>query len=358
MHTNLGLGILLVVVGGVMEGIYAVPTRYTPRWKWEHIWGGGALMSILLVAWPMAWLTIPEPLQVLREAGTSNLLMTSLFGAAWGLGGIFFGLGIEIVGIGVGVSLILGLIAVVGSALPLLLYRPEQLGTPGGELLLGALAIMIVGIVLCGYAGALRQRAALDVAVAARAGGSDSVVGPAASQNRSRFKLGMLFCILSGVLSPMVNFAVIKGDKLRALAIQHGANSLWAMNAVWLLVFTVSYGVFVIYSLFLMAENKTFAEWVHPPTGKYWGLGIVMGLLWGGGVIVYGTGVTYMGAMGAYAGWPLLLVAAIAGSNVSAITIGEWKGAGRKPSRVMAAALTVLVIAAIMLGYANRMLAA
>src|SRR6185437_13191154 len=112
VYSNLGSGILLVIIGGVMEGIYAVPTRYTPRWKWEHIWGGGPLMSIVLVAWPIAWLTIPEPLRVLREAGASSLLLTSLFGAAWGLGGIFFGLGVEIVGIAAGVSLILGLIAV------------------------------------------------------------------------------------------------------------------------------------------------------------------------------------------------------------------------------------------------------
>jgi L-rhamnose-H+ transport protein len=358
VSTNLGFGILLVLFGGVMEGIYAVPTRYTPRWKWEHIWGGGSLMSILLVAWPMAWLTIPEPLQVLREAGTSSLLMTSLFGAAWGLGGIFFGLGVEIVGIAVGVSLILGMIAVVGSALPLLIYRPDQVGTPGGEMLLAALAVMIVGIVLCGYAGNLRQRSAEKVAVAATAGGSESVVVATGEPKHSSFMLGMLFCILSGVLSPMVNFAAIKGDTLRALAIQHGAKSLWAMNAVWLLVFTVAYGVFVLYSLFLMMRNKTFSEWLRPPTGRYWVLAGAMGLLWGGGVIIYGTGVTYMGALGAYAGWPLLLVAAIAGSNVSAILIGEWKGADKKSSQVMAAALVVLVLAAVMLGFANRMLAA
>jgi L-rhamnose-H+ transport protein len=352
------LGILLVLIGGIMEGIYAVPTRFTPKWKWEHIWGGGSLMSIVLVAWPMAWLTIPQPLHVLREAGLGSLLKTSLFGAAWGLGGIFFGLGVEIVGIAVGVSLILGLIAVVGSALPLLIYKPEQVFTPGGQILLSALAVMIFGIVLCGYAGRLRQEAAQDITVAAAAAASDQVVVvPIAKQKRSLFRLGIFFCIVSGVLSAMVNFAVITGDRLRALAIQHGAASLWAMNAVWLLVFTVSYGVFVLYSIFLMVRNKTLSEWFHPPNREYWGLAIAMGLLWGGGVIVYGTGVSYMGTFGAYAGWPLLLVAAIAGSNISAIMIGEWKDAGTKSRRVMAAALAVLVVAAIMLGIANRMLA-
>ena len=360
MHTNLGLGILLVVVAGIMEGIYPVATRYTPRWKWEHIWGAGSLMSILLVAWPIAWLTIPEPFRLLRETGASNLLMTTLFGAGWGIGGIFFGYGVNVVGIAVGVSLIMGLIAVVGSALPMVLYRPEQLATGGGQILLAALAVMVIGIVLCGYAGSLREKASKNVASAVAAGADNSAttIASATSPRRSSFRIGMLFCVLSGVLSPMVNFAVIKGDAMRSLAIEHGASALWAINAVWLLVFTAGYGVFVLYSLFLMVRHKTFADWFHPTTGKYWIMGAVMGLLWGGGVIVYGTGLSYMGALGAYAGWPLLLVAAIAGSNISAIMIGEWKGADQKPKRAMAAALVVLLMAAIMLGIANRMLAA
>jgi L-rhamnose-H+ transport protein len=167
-----------------------------------------------------------------------------------------------------------------------------------------------------------------------------------------------MFCILSGMLSPMVNFALIKGDALRALAVKHGASPLWATNAAWLLVFTVAYGVFVIYAVFLMIRNKTFAGLTAPGTRSYWGLAAIMGALWAGGIVLYGTGAAFMGNLGAYAGWPLLLIAAIGASNLSGLVIGEWKGAGSKPARVMAAAMAVLFVAAIMLGLANRMLAA
>ena len=360
MSEQLGLGILLVVIGGVMEGTYAVSTRYTPRWKWEHIWGAGSLMGIVLIAWPVALLTVPELGQVFQQAGVNNLMVTASLGAGWGLGSIFFGLGVNAVGIAVGVSLILGLIAVFGSVLPMVMYKPEQLGTAGGHLVLAALAVMLVGIALCGYAGNLRERSLQEKALSARAsaGGSVTTVTQAVEQKKPSYKVGLLFCFLSGLLSPMVNFALIKGDTLRALAIKHGASPLWATNAAWLLVFTVAYGVFILYALFLMIRNKTLSGLTAPGTGKYWGLAAIMGFLWAGGIVLYGTGAAFMGNLGAYAGWPLLLIAAIGASNLSGVIIGEWKGTGSKPGRVMALAMAVLFVAAVMLGFANRMLTA
>ena len=357
MSEKLGLGILLVVIGGVMEGTYAVSTRYTTRWKWEHIWGAGSLMAIILIAWPVALLTVPELGQVFQQAGTNSVMTTAALGAGWGLGSIFFGLGVNAVGIAVGVSLILGLIAVFGSVLPMLMYKPEQLGTPGGHIVLAALAVMLVGIALCGYAGNLRERSLQQKALAASAGaGSAGTVTQGVAEKKPSYKVGLLFCFLSGLLSPMVNFALIKGDTLRALAIKHGASPLWATNAAWLLVFTVAYGVFVLYALFLMARNKTFSGLTAPGTGSYWILAAIMGILWAGGIVLYGTGAAFMGSLGAYAGWPLLLIAAIGASNLSGVIIGEWKGTGSKPGRVMALAMAVLFVAAVMLGFANRML--
>jgi L-rhamnose-H+ transport protein len=344
----LSFGILLVVVGGVMEGVYAVATRYTSRWNWEHIWGAGSLMALLLIAWPVAWLTVPDLSAVFAEASLSSLIPPILFGLGWGAGSIFFGLGVNAVGIAVGVSLIMGLIAVVGSLLPLVIYQPHLLTTSGGLLVLAALGVMIVGIIFCGFAGSLREKA--------RAGHSAGAVDDGKGA-RPSFKIGLIFCVLSGVLSPMVNFALIKGDSLRALAMQHGASSLWAINAVWLLVFNVAYGLFVLYCLYLMWRNTSFAHLRQAEAGKYWLLAAVMGILWAGGIVAYGVGVAYMGSFGAYAGWPILLIAAIGASNISGFIVGEWKGTGTKPAVMMGVALAILFVAAIILGYANRVLA-
>jgi L-rhamnose-H+ transport protein len=360
VSTNLQIGILLVIIGGMMEGTYAVSMRYTPRWKWEHIWGAGSLASLVLIAWPVALATVPNLGAVFAEAGVKSLIAPTILGLGWGAGSIFFGLGVNAIGIAVGVSLIMGLIAIIGSLLPLLMYHPEQLSTPAGQLLIAALIVMLVGIVLCGVAGHLRSKASAPQAasVAASAGSSATATQtqpqkPAATP----YLIGLVFCVLSGALSPMVNFALIKGDVLRAIAIHHGASPLWAINAVWLLVFTVAYGLNVGYCLYLMVRNKNVATLRAPGTGKYWLLAGIMGILWAGGIVLYGLGAAYMGSFGAYAGWPVLLISAIGASNVSGMITGEWRDTDSKAKIVMGAALLVLVGAAVMLGFANRMMA-
>jgi L-rhamnose-H+ transport protein len=362
VSNNLEIGIILVVLAGVMEGTYAVPTRYTPQWKWEHIWGAGSLMSLLLVAWPVAALTVPDLRAIFAEAGWREIALPALLGAGWGAGGIFFGLGVNIVGIAVGVTLILGLIALIGSLVPLIALHPEQLARPAGQVMIAALVVMLGGIILSGIAGNLRDKARREHSVAAAAatlGSSYIAETPAPAQKpRTSYKLGLFFCVLSGILSPMVNLALIKGDTLRQLAMQHRASPVCAVNALWLLVFTAAYGVFVLYAVYLMLRHGTASDLRSDGTAAYWMLAAVMGILWAGGVVVYGIGVAYMGGFGAYAGWPLMLIVAITAGNVSGILMGEWKHTGTRPLAAMIAALAVLFLAAVMLGFANRMLSA
>jgi len=341
MGTSLGIGALLVMIGGCMEGLYAVPMKYTHRWKWEQMWGAGSFLSLLLVGWPVALLTVPNLASVFAEAGWRNLIAPTLYGLSWGAGGIFFGLGVDIVGIAVGVSLVMGLIAVIGSVLPLLLYRPEQFGQASGQLLVVALIVMLAGILLCGRAGSLRTK---DVSP------SDSSVS-----GTSNFRLGLLYCVLSGVLSPMVNFALLKGGFLREIAIRHGASPMWAVNAIWFFVFTVAYGLNVAYCLFLIFKNRTLSKQSAPGSSHHWAMAAIMGILWAGGVVIYGVGVTFMGPLGAYAGWPVLLIFAISASTVAGIVLGEWRGAGPSAVRTRTLSLALLLIAAALLGWANKL---
>jgi len=341
MVTSLTIGILLVILAGCMEGLYTVPMKFAHRWRWEQIWGAGSILSLLLVGWPVALLTIPHLGEVFKEAGPGNLIAPALYGLCWGAGGIFFGLGVEIVGIGVGVSLILGLLAMVGSVLPLILYRPEQFGQPSGQLLIAALVILLTGILLCSWAGSIRAKATADTDSPGNAKGS--------------FKLGLLYCVLSGILSPMVNFALLKGDLLREIAIRHGASPVWAINAVWALVFTVAYGLNAAYCLVLIFRNRVRSEKVESGSWSHWVLAAGMGILWAGGIVFYGVGATLMGPFGGYAGWPLQLICAIAASTVAAFLLGEWRGAPKRAVRIMCSSLVLLLIAALLLGWVNKL---
>jgi L-rhamnose-H+ transport protein len=317
-------------------------------------------MSLVLVAWPVALFTVPDLRGVFAEADLQTVALPALLGAGWGAGGIYFGLGLDAVGIALGVSLILGLNALIGSLLPLVFYHAEQLSRCGGKMMIVALVVMLCGIVLSAFAGSLREKGRkreIPPAVAA-VSGNRRTIGAHPEERRPSYRLGLLFCGLSGALSPMVNFALITGNPLRQIAIRHGASPLSAVNAVWLLVFNAAYGVFALYALYLMLRNKTTQDLWAGGSAKYWVLAAVMGLLWAGGIVVYGIGVAYMGGFGAYGGWPMMLIVAIVAGNVSGIVMGEWKNAGRGPLTVMVAALAVLCGAAILLGVANKMLAA
>ena len=36
-------GILLVIAGGALEGLFSLPVTRTPKWQWENIWGRGVV---------------------------------------------------------------------------------------------------------------------------------------------------------------------------------------------------------------------------------------------------------------------------------------------------------------------------
>ncbi len=54
------VGVLLVIAGGALEGLFSLPVTRTPRWSWENIWGLGSLVALVLVPWPVAYWTVPE----------------------------------------------------------------------------------------------------------------------------------------------------------------------------------------------------------------------------------------------------------------------------------------------------------
>jgi L-rhamnose-H+ transport protein len=110
-----------------MEGLFALPMRFAPRWSWENFWGAGSLMALILVPWPLALLTVPHLGSVFASADPMSLFLAVLFGAGWGCGGIFFGLGVAYLGLSLGTSIIMGLIAIGGSVVPLLLAHNAQI---------------------------------------------------------------------------------------------------------------------------------------------------------------------------------------------------------------------------------------
>jgi L-rhamnose-H+ transport protein len=343
LNITLGIGILLAIAGGALEGLFSLPVTRTPRWQWENIWGMGLVVALVAVPWPLALLTVPHLFEVFASVKMSVLLMTFLFGVGWGIGSLFWGKAIAAIGVALGVSLMMGLINVFGSPLLLAITNPRKLGESGGMALLAAVAVTVVGVVVCAMAGHAKERE-----LRRQAAGSSDAGRP--------FAAGLMFCIISGVLSSSVNFGLVFGEPIAVAASAAGASDAAKNNAVWALVFTGNFSIGALYCGYLMVKNRTAGRLISQGSSNYWLGAAFLGLALPLGIVLYGAGAGQMGTYGPYVAFPMMLVSSILFGNLAGALTGEWRGASARTKRTMLAGVIVLAIAFAMFGVANRLL--
>ncbi len=331
MGTHFWWGIFLSLLGGVLNGSFYAPAKRMPLWRWENTWLIYSLSATLVIPWAFAFGAIPHLLRVYHETPWGVLLMIAIFGLGWGVGSVFFGLGVDMVGLALAYGVILGIIAIVGAGVPVLVTNPSQFLTRQGLALLAGLALVILGTAFCAMAGGQREK--------------DQRSGQP-TRRRGRFLLGFIICILAGVFSPMLNFAFVFGKSLQDRSLASGAQFSLASYSIWAIALTAGFCANAFYCIYLLIKNKTFS--VYRTSGapaSYWGLGALMGLLWFSGIAAYGMGATEVGSLGGVICYPLFVATNIITGNVWGVVTGEWKGAGRRAYTYAYSGIAVLVIA-------------
>lgn len=321
---DLGYGIAGVLVGGILNGSFVAPMKKLPRWNWENSWLVYSISGLFVIPWLAALATVPNLGSVLSGASASSIWSVLLFGLGWGVGSVLFGLGVTRMGLAVGYGLILGLIAPIGTFLPLIVLHPEQLHTRRGASLTVGTCIVIAGIALCAAAGKMRETGAV------RPG--------------QKFIAGLVICIFAGIFSPMLNFSFAFGDELQQRALAAGATRDAASNAIWPLCLTAGLIANAGYAVLLLQRNRSWNQFRGAP-GLYWMWACLIGVLCFGSFIVYGAGANALGALGAVVGWPLFMSMSLITSNTLGWASGEWKGAPQKAIRYAVTGIAVLIVA-------------
>ena len=102
-----------------------------------------------------------------------------------------------------------------------------------------------------------------------------------------------------------------------------------------------------------MVRNGSLKKITQGRLSNEWLGAFFMGLAWPGGIIIYGIGANAMGPYGAYAGFPMMILASILAGNLAGALGGEWKDSGLKPRRLMLSGILVLFVAFTLLGYST-----
>jgi L-rhamnose-H+ transport protein len=341
MTLALFLGAALIFVAGVLQGTFAVPMKYAHKWKHENIWLVFSLTGMVIFPWLLTAAVVPSLRQVYAATSAQTLWSVVLFGLLWGVGATLTGIGLRLLGVGLGLAIILGLSASIGSLVPLLVLTPGKLFTAQGYIYLIGTLVMLGGIAVVAVAGSLRQRAE-DAAQGIKNRG----------KTKTPFVAGLLVCIASGVLSSTLNFSFAFGTEAIANARQLGASVMWAPNVVAAPATTGGFLANFLYCAYRMWRDRSAGLYWRPGTGGHWLLGVMMGVFWYGGLAVYGMGIDQMGSFGTVAGWPLLMGTIIVSSNAAGLATGEWRKAGTLArgylfggSIIILAALAILALA-------------
>ncbi len=335
-----GLGFFLICLGGFMQGTYYLPLKYVSPWKWENIWLVYAFLALVALPVTLASATVPQLGDALSFCSKRALGEVFIFGTGWGIGCVLSGLGVDRLGLAIGVSVLIGITAALGSIIPLVVNTPELVMQPKGLLVIASVAILLVGVILVAAAGKKRDSSRRQTGL---------------SGQKGSFAIGLAICIFSGIFSSMLNLAFSFSDGVKEAVLMTGASQGGAQNVVWMVALGGGFIANAVYTFYLLYTNHTWSNFVMPRTRLFWIFGTAMAALWYFGMVLYGRGAGFMGQLGTVIGWPLFMASIIFFSSVWGFVTGEWKNSSSSAKAFMVAGLAVLLVASAMLGITNRM---
>jgi L-rhamnose-H+ transport protein len=328
-------GFLIVIFSGVSNGSFAVPMKRMRGWAWEHSWLVWALSALVIVPLVAALSTIPRLWEVYTATSWNSIGLTALFGFLWGISAIMFGLGIDRMGLAIGYGIVIGVSSALGALGPLLAKHSDQLLTRTGLLTVGGVLLMVLGVAGCAVAGRLREK----------------------SQERARrasLVAGLVFCVASGAGAPLLNFGLVYGSEIMENVRRTGAADTYAANAVWPLLLPAAFLANAFYCGYLITSRSGWRTYVEVRPFTNVSLGLLMGLLWMGGLLLYGVGSRMLGPLGLVLGWPVMMGLTVLTANAWGAVTGEWRGTSRSAKLWMLAGVVLMIAGVGVIGHASQ----
>jgi L-rhamnose-H+ transport protein len=352
------LGVLFHFIGGFASGSFYIPYKKVKGWAWETYWIVGGLFSWLIVPPLAAYLTIPDFTEIIAHTDGGILILTYFFGVLWGIGGLTYGLGVRYLGVALGSSIILGLCSVFGALIPSVYYLfypkagkdsiADLINNSWGQLVLLGLLVCVIGIIICGKAGAMKD--------------NDLKKSGIITATNTEFKigLGLTVSIISGVLSACFAFGIDAGKIMaeEANATWQAANPeqgnfLFQNNVTYIVILLGGLTTNFIWCMMLNARNKTFSNYTDKSTPllSNYIFSALAGTTWFLQFFFYGMGESKLG--NGASSWILHMAFIILIANTWGLVLNEWKGVTKKTLTMIVSGIIVIVISVLIVGYGN-----
>jgi len=221
METDQIIGFGLMLAGAICGGSFGLPSKYVKKeTPWEVLWGPFFFFVTILIPVIVAPLVVNDLGGIYSRVGTNTIIAVLAFGLLWGLGSMTLGMSFAFIGLSLAYALNYGAQIVCGSMMPMLLFDADQILTSHGYVILAGVAVCLVGVVVSGRAGILKERSLKKDEV-----GQDE----ASAVKKPKMLIGLVIGVVSGILCACYALASAYADPIGKEAVLN--NDEWA--AAW-----------------------------------------------------------------------------------------------------------------------------
>lgn len=348
MDKSLMFGGVFMLLGGMCGGSFGLPSKYARQdTPWEVLWGPFFLIATVLIPLVLAPAVVDDLGGVYAGVGRGTILVTLVFGLLWGLGSMTLGMSFAFIGLSLAYALNYGAQIVFGSMMPMLLFERQEILTRHGYVIMAGVAVCLIGVVVSGRAGILK-----DLSTKQDAPGTASDGPPA---KRPAILIGLAIGVVSGILCACYPVAAGYADPIKKEALEGSPE--WA--AVWAPTAMILFGGAVsacLYCAVQLTRNRTWGHFTRPGAGLVLTLAAAMAVLHDGALFFLFMGLTSLGELGIPVGYPIFMSFAIIVGNVHGFRTGEWKGASRRSIAWIVAGIGLLIVGVCVLGLGKSMM--
>lgn len=331
-------GLIVLIVASLLQGSVGLGMKKYKPFSWEVFWlvfmvlGGGIVPHIWM------YIEVPQYMTYIAQAPNDILIGAALCGFVWGIAALLFGQAIDKIGISLTYGINMGVSASIGSLAVLFILGDLPERNALIMLIIGSV-MMLFGVVVITKAGLLKDKEQQgDATVSANPG----------------FVKGLIFVIIAGLGSAILNIGFVYADQVVQIAINDGVAPTSATLLAWIVVLAGGLVPQVGYTVYLIIKNKRYKDFTLPGCKLAYVKVVATSIVWFAALGVYAKATIMLGSLGPVIGWVAFNALALVISNFWGIKIGEWDGFV-KPKKVLMIGNIILLVSFLFVGIANSM---
>jgi len=336
---SIAAGIGWHLIGAASAASFYAPIEKVKKWSWETTWAVAGFFSWILLPIGVSLFLLPDFHGFYASIGLSLLLKVALFGAMWGVGNVSYGLTMRHLGMSLGIGVAIGVTLVVGTLIPPLLHGQAAMlfTTRSGQLTMAGVFVALIGVATVSYAGHQKE------------------VQLSGEVREFNLKLGLLLAVLCGIFSSGMSFAIDAARPMEAAALHLGVNPLYAALPSYVIIMGGGAVINLSYCFIRLAALKRLslrADLSQPGAtlARNGLLAATGGIMWYLQFFFYAWGAANVPAHLAYVNWMLHMSMYVLCGGIVGLALGEWRGVGARPVRLLWAGILVIIAAANLVG--------